>query len=133
MPLIITPFESNLHHIHTTFFVTHPKTGSKHSFEGIIDTGAPCTEFSDVILVRAGFIRSVDQEIKIKSGLQTQKYGKTILPKVKICGQDLNNFEVFVSKLDESWGIDALIGLDFFKRFRVTIDYKAGHLVTEPL
>jgi hypothetical protein len=32
----------------------------------------------------------------------------------------------------EDWGVDALVGLDFFKQFRVTIDYKAGQIITEP-
>lgn len=45
----------------------------------------------------------------------------------------IKDFEVMVSRFDQSWGVAGLIGLDFFKRFRVTIDYKAGHLVTEPL
>ena len=42
------------------------------------------------------------------------------------------SFEFFVSHFEQSWGIDALIGLDFFRRFLVTIDYKNGFLVTSP-
>lgn len=49
---IITTFDTSLHHIHTTLFVTHPVTGSRHSFEGIIDTGAPRTELSVRLLVK---------------------------------------------------------------------------------
>lgn len=52
---------------------------------------------------------------------------------VTVCGYTINHYEVFAFRFDESWGIDALIGLDFFRRFRVTIDYKLGHLITEPL
>ncbi len=44
-----------------------------------------------------------------------------------------NFLKVYVSHFEKSWGIKALIGLDFFRYFRVTIDYKAGHLITEPL
>jgi len=53
------------------------------------------------------------------------------LPQVEICGRHFDLLEVFVSKLDESWGIDALIGLDFFRKFRVTVDYQIGFLITE--
>lgn len=132
MPNTTTTFDINKHHIHIEFYVTDPK-GVKRAVDGVIDTGAPRTEFSDEFLDYAGFITIANQEIKMKHGLQTQKYGKLVIPEMKICGYSLRNFEVFISRFDESWGIDALVGLDFFHRFRVTIDYKVGHLITEPL
>lgn len=128
----ITLFDTTKHHIHIRFFATDPR-GQRHSLDGVLDTGAPRTEFSDKFLEFAGFIKKTNKNIAIKSGLQTQKYGKLILPYVEICGYTIKDFEVFASRFEESWGVDALIGLDFFKRFRVTIDYKAGHLMTEPL
>ncbi len=131
MQRTITLFDTKQHHIHTTFFVTHPETGTRHSFDGIIDTGAPHTEFSDVVLARAGFIKSTKGDIHIKKGLQTQKYGKLMLPAVEICGQTFEQFETFISKLHESWGIDALVGLDFFRKFDVTISYNRGCIITE--
>lgn len=133
MPSTITLFDTAKHHIYSTFFVTHPVKGTKHTFRGIIDTGAPRTEFSDVVLTRCGIIDATNREIQIKSGLQTQKYGKMLLPQIEICGQTIPRFEVMVSRLDESWGMDALIGLDFFRRFQVTINYKLGKIITEPL
>lgn len=101
-------------------------------FDGVIDTGAPKTEFNDAFLKYAGFASSSQSQVSIKPGLQTQKYAKITLPLVRMCGQDIENFEVMVSRFDSSWGIAALIGLDFFRMFRVTIDYKAGQIVTEP-
>lgn len=132
MQRTITPFDTSLHHIHITFYVAHPGIGTRHSFDGIIDTGAPRTEFSDVVLARTGFITSQNTGIRIKGGMQTQKYGKLIFRNVEICGQQLDPFEAYVSKFDETWGVDALIGLDFFRKFRVTIDYKNGQIITEP-
>src|SRR3990167_7391583 len=79
------------------------KSGKKIELDAILDSGAPNTELSDQALERAGFLDPV------------------------------NNLEVYVSHFEKSWGVDALIGLDFFKRFRVTVDYKAGHLITAPL
>ncbi len=36
-------------------------------------------------------------------------------------GQILTNFQVIISKFEEHWGVDALIGLDFFiQRFNYT-------------
>lgn len=76
----ITPFDTSARHIHTTVFVIHPQTGTRHSFDAILDTGAPWTEFSDVILSRTGFIDSTNNQVKIRQELQSQKYGKLVLP-----------------------------------------------------
>jgi len=69
----------------------------------------------------------------IKPGLETQKYARILLPSLTICGHTLDDFKVMVSRFDPDWGIAALIGLDFFRRFRVMIDYGQGALVCEPL
>ncbi len=68
-----------------------------YSVAGILDTGAPSTEFSDQFLLHTGFLDSVDQNVSTKAGLQTQKYGVITLPSVTICGHKINDFEVFVS------------------------------------
>jgi hypothetical protein len=125
-----TSFDTNKHHINIEFIVTDPK-GLTHSVAGILDTGAPKTEFSDQFLIHAGFIDSVSPP-KIKPGLQTQKYGTIALPSVGICGHKIYDFNVFVSHFEKSWGIDALIGLDFFRLFIVTLDFSKGLLIAEP-
>ena len=127
-----THFDTSQPHIHIEFFVTDG-AGMRHSFDGVLDTGAPRTEFSDKFLALAGFIKAPAQEIIIKSGLQTQKYGKLVIPKIEICNHPLENFEVFASRFDDSWGVAALIGLDFFRKFRVTVDYGRGKIISEPL
>ena len=127
----ITSFDISKHHIHIELTITGPN-GMLHSVAGILDTGAPRTEFSDQFLVHTGFLDSTYNEVAIKSGLQTQKYGAITLPSVTICGHHMNHFEIFISHFEQSWGIDALIGLDFFRRFLVTIDYTNGVLITSP-
>lgn len=126
----ITSFDTGKHHIHLELIITDLK-GLKHSVSGILDTRAPKTEFSDLFLAHTGFIEFAE-ETKIKPGLQTQKYGKTSLPSMIICGHEMNDFEVFVSYFETSWGVDALIGLDFFRRFLITVDFLGGNLIVEP-
>ena len=46
MPISLTSFDKTAHHIYVEFFVTVPG-GLKHNVIGILDTGAPRTEFSD--------------------------------------------------------------------------------------
>lgn len=71
-------------------------------------------------------------QVDIQPGLQSQKYGKINIPLIEICNHQLIEFEVFVSTFESSWGIDALIGLDFFRRFVLTIDYDNGLLIAQP-
>ena len=124
-----TSFDTSKHHIHLEFIVTD-SNGIWHSVAGILDTGAPRTEFSDHFLMHTGFIDAKNNDATLKPGLQTQKYGLIKLPSVNICGHEISSLEVFVSRFEQSWGIDALIGLDFFRRFLVTINYQNGFLIT---
>ncbi|MDP2600265.1 MAG: hypothetical protein Q8P84_05970 [Deltaproteobacteria bacterium] len=128
----ITTFDSSQRYIFLTIFVAG-KDGIIRDFLALLDTGAPATEFSDEALQFAGFLEETKKDVALKPGLQTQKYGRIVLPQVEICSHLISDLTVYVSHFEKSWGIKALIGLDFFRRFRVTVDYKAGHLVTEPL
>ncbi|MCP4134785.1 MAG: hypothetical protein GY754_27670 [bacterium] len=123
----VTSFDTGRHHIHLELSVTDLK-GLKHSVAGILDTGAPKTEFSDQFLIHTDFIDSAAEAV-IKPGMQTQKYGVISLPSLIICGHKIDCFDVFVSRFEKSWGIDALIGLDFFRRFLVTVDFLNGFLI----
>ncbi len=127
----VTSFDTSQHHIHIEFLITDHQ-GIKHSVAGILDTGAPSTEFSDHFLVHTGFLEAKRENAIIQPGLQTHKYGRMTLPSVEICGHEITSFEVVVSYFEASWGIDALIGLDFFRRFLITIDYSNGMLITQP-
>ncbi len=98
----ITSYDTNKHHIYVDMIVTNPK-GVVYSIAGILDTGAPRTELSDHFLVHAGFLEMESESICLKSSLQTQKYGKIMLPSVIICNHQLDFFEVFVSRFESSW------------------------------
>ena len=128
----ITTFDSKQRYIFVSVFVIS-NSGQKHEFDALLDTGAPFTEFSDQALHYAGFLEKANKGVKLKSNLQTQKYGKVRLSKVEICSHTLNDFEVYVSRFEKSWGIDALIGLDFFRCHKVTIDYKSASIMTDAI
>ncbi|OGQ04452.1 MAG: hypothetical protein A2W61_08675 [Deltaproteobacteria bacterium RIFCSPLOWO2_01_44_7] len=130
--LNITIFDPRQRYILFPVFVT-TKDGKPHEFDALLDTGAPATEFSDEALKYVGLLKEAKENVKLKPGLQTQKYDRIVLPQVEICAHPISDLEVYVSHFEKSWGIKALIGLDFFRKFRVTVDYKVGHLITEPL
>lgn len=127
-----TTFDTSARYIHLPIYVTTPD-GKRHKFDAILDTAAPSTEFSDEALETTGLFTSRQEGVQLKPGLQTQKYGRVVIPKIEICSHIIEELNVYVSHFDKSWGIKALIGLDFFRRFRTTIDYKKGEIVTESL
>lgn len=127
----ITAFNTKKHHIHLSARVTL-NHGEHVQLRAILDTGAPFTEISDEFLSYCGLFERDEKKIQIKSGLETQKYGKIVLPVFEVCSHQIQNLTAFISRFDKNWGIDVLIGLDFFRQFKVTIDYKNGQLITEP-
>lgn len=127
----ITTFNTGARYILFPIFVT-TKEGKKYRVDALLDTGAPQTEFSDDTLQLVGLLKET-KSVSLKPGLQTQKYGRVVVPHIEICSHPIENLEVYVSHFDKSWGIKALIGLDFFRRFRTTVDYGAGQILTKAL
>lgn len=128
----ITTFDTSERYIFLFVYVT-TKNGKRHKFDAILDCGAPLTEFSDEALQAAGLLGEAKEDFQLKPGLQTQKYGKVILPQIEICSHPISDLPVYVSHFEKSWGVKALIGLDFFRRFEVRVNYKSGEIVTAPL
>lgn len=128
----ITEFDKSASHIYTFLSVVHPVKGTEHRFKAILDTGAPVTEFVDTVLLQAGIIHETDPQVSVRSDLQSKRYRKLVFPEINIFGRVLHNFEAHVARWKSDWGIGALIGLDFFRRFKVAINYKAGQIITEP-
>lgn len=127
---ITSDFDIKAHHIRLFIFL-HAPDGSKYKLRAILDTGATTTEVSDRFLDYADLLPLMKQNVHVKEGQETQKYGKITFPKAFICTHEIEDMTVYVSRFKEHWGVDALIGLDFFKKFRVTIDYQKGQLITE--
>lgn len=126
-----TAFDTTKHHIHLSPIIVDGN-GITQVFRAILDTGAPRSEFSDRFLRTIKILSAAGlPNARIPAGLQTAKYSTVILQHMECLGQTLKAFPVIVSRFNESWGIDALIGLDFFRKFRVTIDYARGLINTE--
>jgi hypothetical protein len=85
----ITTFDTGAPYIYLSIFVA-AGNNTLHEFDAIFDTGAPRTEFSDTALHYAGFIKAIKPAI-LKDGLQTEKYGKIVLPQIQICGHSIGN------------------------------------------
>lgn len=128
----VTAFDTEKRYIFIPTYIT-TKTGAREKFDAILDCGAPSIELSDRALQLAGFLETPRDNVQLKPGQATQKYDKICLPKIEVCSHTMTDLSVYVSHFDESWGIDALIGLDFFRRFEVKVNYKYGRIVTMSL
>lgn len=128
----VTAFDTEKRYIFIPTYIT-TKTGNQEKLDAILDCGAPSIELSDRALQLAGFLDTPHEDIKLKPGQATQKYDKICLPKIEVCSHAMTDVSVYVSPFDTSWGIDALIGIDFFRRFEVKVNYKYGRIVTMPL
>lgn len=80
----VTTFDRDERYIFLPIFIA-ASSGEPHEFDAALDTGAPQTEFSGKALQYAGLLKEEKEDIPLKPGLQTQKYGKIILSKVEIC------------------------------------------------
>jgi len=128
----VIPFDSSRHHIYVEFELLD-KRGIIRKGRGILDTGAPRTEFADSYLSHLGMLEiGNNAEIKMSEGQQTKKYQKLVLPSVSICGYHFMDTEFIVSRFEKSWGIHALIGLDLFRNACITIDYRNVQIISEP-
>lgn len=127
----VTTFDPHKRYILFPIFVTN-RNGQRYQFDALLDTGAPATEFSDEALHYAGLLDSPKVDIALQQNLQTQKYGRVTLPSIEICGHLIDELPVYVSHFEKSWGIKALVGLDFFRRFRTTIDFSRSEIISNP-
>ena len=129
----ITTFNTAKHHIYLKPTLIDGN-GVPQFFRAILDSGAPKSEFSDRFLHAVKILHEEEMlSVPVPEGLQTRKYTSVVIPHIECLGQTLKNISVIVSKFEEHWGIDALIGLDFFRQFEVAINYKKGQIITEPL
>lgn len=127
----ITAFDTKAHHIYLRGNLFFHENLSRR-FKAVLDTGASKTEFSTDFLIASKILTLEQiQASNIRPHQETQKIGKILIPCFEVCGQKIENFEVFVSHFESFWAMDALIGLDFFRKFRVSIDCSKGELVTE--
>ena len=126
-----TAFDSRKHHICLRFAISDPNGIARYGF-GILDTGAPQTEFSDIFLSHIGLLETTLDNETIPPNQQTLKYRKLRVRSVEICGYHFKDAEFTVSSFERAWGIDALIGLDLFRKCKITIDYSREIIIAEP-
>jgi predicted aspartyl protease len=94
-----------------------------------LDTGATSTAINVGMLVSIGYDPSlVPDRIQVTTGSSVEYVPRITLSKITALGQERANFSVLCHTLPPSAGIDGLLGLDFSRGQKLTIDFLQGQI-----
>jgi predicted aspartyl protease len=94
-----------------------------------LDTGATSTLVNVGMLVAVGYDPALAPDrFQVTTGSGVEFVPRIVLDKVLALGQERTAFPVLGHTLPPSAGVDGLLGLDFFRRQILTLDFQAGEI-----
>jgi predicted aspartyl protease len=94
-----------------------------------VDTGANSTLVSVAMLVAIGCDPALTAgRVQVTTGSGVEFAPRIELQRLTALGQERLGFPVLGHTLPPSAGVDGLLGLDFFRGLRLTIDFRSGQL-----
>ena len=94
-----------------------------------LDTGATSTLVNVAMLVAIGYDPALAADrVQVRTGSGVEFAPRIELKRLAALGQERFGFPVLGHTLPPSAGVDGLLGLDFFRGLRLTIDFRAGQL-----
>lgn len=94
-----------------------------------LDTGASTTVVNRSLLQRVGYSgKDFDNSIVITTVSGKEKTAILPVKRIAALGQTRVKFKVLAFQLPPTTFVDGLIGLDFLRRRKVTIDFIAGRI-----
>lgn len=95
-----------------------------------LDTGATGTMINVGMLVSIGYDPSlVANRIQVTTGSGVEYVPRIALSKITALGQERMDFPVLCHTLPPSASIDGLLGLDFLRGQRLTVDFLQGQIL----
>ena len=95
-----------------------------------LDTGANMSLVNSSILTNLGYdIEFTGRQVRIATASGMEIVPQLTINKIEAFGQERSGFPVLCHNLPRGTRVDGLLGLDFFRGQRLTIDFRAG-LVT---
>jgi gag-polyprotein putative aspartyl protease len=92
-----------------------------------LDTGATGTMANIGMLVAIGYDPALSPDrFQVTTGSGVEFVPRVTLAKIMALGQELTAFPVLGHTLPPSAGVDGLLGLDFFRDKRLTLDFRTG-------
>ncbi|MFN8493546.1 MAG: retropepsin-like aspartic protease [Caldilineaceae bacterium] len=94
-----------------------------------LDTGATGTMVNTALLVAVGYDPALAPDrIQITTGSGVEFTPRLAVDKIFALGQEQVNFMVLGHTLPPSASVDGLLGLDFFRGHKLTIDFQIGQV-----
>jgi predicted aspartyl protease len=97
-----------------------------------LDTGATSTLINPSLLVLVGIDPfASDERIPITTGSGVEYVSRVTIDRVESLRQTRERFPVVCHMLPPSAGVDGLLGLDFFRGTKLTIDFRLGQITLD--
>ncbi len=114
-------------------FIVHAKIPFKNRIKEeelrlVFDPGCAVTLVDTSIVDLLGYSAQIDSiRLSHLEGAGGRSKGYIIeMPRFKSLNQELHNFEIACHDLDSHLGISGLLGMNFFKHFKMDIDFSKG-------
>jgi predicted aspartyl protease len=103
---------------------------SGHTYaELALDTGATATLIRPAKLVSIGYDPAVSPErVQVTTGSGVEYVARLPVIQIEAMGQIRVNFPVLAHSLPPSATVDGLLGLDFLRGCRLTVDFRMGEI-----
>jgi len=97
-----------------------------------LDTGATSSLINFSLLVATGYDPALSRDrVEITTGSGVEFAPRLTLNKLAALGQTFVDFPVLAHTLPSSAGVDGLLGLDFFRKRKLTLNFRRGRLLFE--
>jgi predicted aspartyl protease len=97
-----------------------------------LDTGATTTLVNVAMLVAIGYDPALNTDrVQVTTGSGVEFAPRIELQRLIALGQERHGLQVLGHTLPPSSGVDGLLGLDFFRGLRLTVDFRAGQLAID--
>jgi predicted aspartyl protease len=94
-----------------------------------LDTGATRTIVSSAVLVLLGYDPAAALErVRVTTGSGLEYVASVSVTRIEALGQGRAGFPLLCYTLPPSAGVDGLLGLDFMRGQRLTVDFRAGRV-----
>lgn len=92
-----------------------------------LDTGATCTLIRPAILVALGYDpAAVGQRVQVTTGSGLEYVPRLAVDRLEALGHVRRLFDVLAHTLPPSATVDGLLGLDFLRGLRLSVDFRTG-------
>jgi predicted aspartyl protease len=92
-----------------------------------LDTGATITLINSEIIVLLGYNPATSAyRIQVTTGSGVELCPRVTVQRLEALGKSINDFSVLCHTLPPTSQVDGLLGLDFFRGFQISIDFRNG-------